>query len=496
MVIKYFLYWRVFILFFFVFVTNVSHSQWIPYYLPYQGIAYSIDFYDVSKGISTGHTFFVFNEKLFYTTDSGLNWIQSFYPLNVRALPALQFIDSLLVYSGGAENLYVKKDKEFSKYFLNLPDFIKNSLYKIGIDGSVGEYKGVFLKSTNAGISWQKVGDFDTTAGYIMDMEFFNQYNGFVIIDSGSIGNSRVLKTSDGGLYWQTLYVEPLIRLNKMEFLDSNTGFICGDVSDSNMIVSLYGVIYKTTNGGNNWSKISFPYTLSIPDLVFFNANTGIAIGNSNIESNGSTGGTKIFRTTDGGNNWDSLSFTIAVIPTVVKSVRNTGIAFASGYYYDNLTGIGKITTFKTTNFGVNWVVNYLDYDVYISGISLINQSYFFISGGNFNQQAVIYKSSNGGTIFVNNPNTKTPDNYYLYQNYPNPFNSSTKIKFECKYYGLVKLYIVNLQGKIISTVIEKEFPAGTYDILFNASNLSNGIYFYTLQGDGFKETKKMILVK
>lgn len=483
------------ILFLFVFI-NSSSSQWIPYYLPHQGIAYTIEFYNINKGVTTGHTFGVFTEKLYYTTNSGLNWILSYYPNEIRALPALQFIDSLLVYSGGAINLTNRKNKSHSDYFYKLPDFIKKELNKIGIDGSYWEYKGVFVKSTNGGINWQVVGEFDTTAGYIMDLQFFNQNYGVAIIDSGSIGNSRVIKTSNGGINWETLYVEPLIRLNRLEFLNSNTGFVCGDVSDTSMITSLYGVIYRTTNGGVNWAKTSFPYTTSISDLCFFNENNGIALGNANIENFGITGGTKIFKTTNGGISWDSVTFVISVIPSIIKSVKSTATAFAAGYYLDSVTNTGKITTLKTTNYGSNWVINYLNYDTYITGTTLIDENNFFISGGMLNQQAVIFKSTNGGTIFVNNLNLKVPDNFYLHQNYPNPFNATTKIKFDCKISSEIKLEVFDIQGKIMNTIIEKELPAGTYEILFDASDFSTGIYFYTLQVRGYKETKKMILIK
>ncbi len=479
-----------------ILVKNIK-SQWIPYFLPYQGVAYSLNFYDINKGVSAGHTLGFFSARIFFTSNSGNNWILSSYPSEIRALPALQFIDSLLVYSGGAENLFSKGHNQYPTFYYKYPDFIKAYLYNIGIDGSPAEYKGVFLKSTNSGQNWQKVGNFDTTAGYIMDMKFFNSNSGFVIIDSGSIGNSRVLKTTNGGINWSTIYLEQFLRLVKIKFINQNTGFVCGDVSDTNLLVSLYGVLFKTTNGGINWSKMSFPYTLSISDLAFFNENTCLALGNGNIQNNGSsTSGTKLFRSTDGGNSWDSILFVIGVIPSIVETVKNTGVAFSVGYYYDTYFGIGKITTFKTSNFGLNWLINYLNNDVYITGLSLIDENNFYMSGGFSGQQAVIYRSTNGGTIFVNGSHTKTPEYYHLYQNFPNPFNFSTRIKFDCYISGFVRLNVIDLQGKVIATLINDIIPSGSYNILFEPSFLSTGIFFYTLEANGFKETKKMLFIK
>jgi len=57
-------------------------------------------------------------------------------------------------------------------------------------------------------------------------------------------------------------------------------------------------------------------------------------------------------------------------------------------------------------------------------------------------------------------------------------------------------LKIYNLLGQEIKTLVNEEKPAGSYEIIFNATNLSSGIYFYRLQAGSFVETKKMVLMK
>ena len=85
---------------------------------------------------------------------------------------------------------------------------------------------------------------------------------------------------------------------------------------------------------------------------------------------------------------------------------------------------------------------------------------------------------------------------YELDQNYPNPFNPSTRITFSTGKKEFVTLKVYNLLGKEVSTLVNRDLPAGSYSVDFNAENLASGVYFYTLSTAGFKKTHKMILVR
>lgn len=98
-------------------------------------------------------------------------------------------------------------------------------------------------------------------------------------------------------------------------------------------------------------------------------------------------------------------------------------------------------------------------------------------------------------TVGVNN-NNQIPVSYSLMQNYPNPFNPSTTIKFSIPQRGFAKLVVYDINGRIISTPVNNDLNAGSYDIFFDASNLSSGIYFYKLESGSFVDTKKMVLIK
>lgn len=89
-----------------------------------------------------------------------------------------------------------------------------------------------------------------------------------------------------------------------------------------------------------------------------------------------------------------------------------------------------------------------------------------------------------------------TPQEYTLNQNYPNPFNPSTMISFSVPVTAPVTLKIFDVLGNEVATLVNEQKPAGIYNIEFNASGLTSGIYFYQLKSESFTQTKKMQLVK
>jgi hypothetical protein len=88
------------------------------------------------------------------------------------------------------------------------------------------------------------------------------------------------------------------------------------------------------------------------------------------------------------------------------------------------------------------------------------------------------------------------PENYSLLQNYPNPFNPSTVISYQLPVSGNVTLKVYDVLGKEVATLVDEYNQAGSYEVEFNAAELSTGIYFYELQTGNFNKTMKMILVK
>ncbi|MGE5795924.1 MAG: T9SS type A sorting domain-containing protein, partial [Ignavibacteria bacterium] len=87
-------------------------------------------------------------------------------------------------------------------------------------------------------------------------------------------------------------------------------------------------------------------------------------------------------------------------------------------------------------------------------------------------------------------------EDFELLSNYPNPFNPSTTIKYSIPTSEFVSLKVYDVLGSEVATLVNDEKPTGNYKVNFNATNLSSGIYFYTLKVGNFTQTKKLILMK
>ena len=98
--------------------------------------------------------------------------------------------------------------------------------------------------------------------------------------------------------------------------------------------------------------------------------------------------------------------------------------------------------------------------------------------------------------VGLHNNHNSLPETYSLNQNYPNPFNPSTVINYQLPKSGNVTLSVYNMLGQEVKVLINEFQQAGTYDVKFDASEFSSGVYFYKIQSGSFTDTKKMTLVK
>jgi hypothetical protein len=103
----------------------------------------------------------------------------------------------------------------------------------------------------------------------------------------------------------------------------------------------------------------------------------------------------------------------------------------------------------------------------------------------------IVYQTLVGGI-----QTTEIPNYYSLSQNYPNPFNPATNIKYTIPKAGNVSLKIYDVLGKEVVTLVNELKQPGVYNVDYNASNLSSGIYFYRLEAGDFTAVKKMMLIK
>lgn len=99
-------------------------------------------------------------------------------------------------------------------------------------------------------------------------------------------------------------------------------------------------------------------------------------------------------------------------------------------------------------------------------------------------------------TDVENEDQISLPKDFALAQNYPNPFNPSTIIEYQLPKVSNVSLKVYDILGNEIVTLVNENKEAGNYEVEFNASRISSGIYFYKLQADNKTFIKKMSVIK
>ncbi len=161
-----------------------------------------------------------------------------------------------------------------------------------------------------------------------------------------------------------------------------------------------------------------------------------------------------------------------------------------SGRIYHRLT--------YSTDKGITWnelPTSGLEGGVNVMGISKNNRIYIGNSKGIFYGEA--------DSIVVSVENNELLKTFYLSQNYPNPFNPVTKIKYEIpaslnpsKGGTLVQLVVYDILGREVAVLVNEEKQSGDYEIEFDGSSLSSGIYLYRLTAGEFSATKKLVLLK
>jgi photosystem II stability/assembly factor-like uncharacterized protein len=380
------------------------------------------------------------NYCVFKTSNGGSNWIM-ISSGNYYYMKALQFIDANTGFAVGG----------YSHYYPTLED----------------NYGQIISKTTNGGLNWTKIWEY-VAGGYsqitdIVGVSFVNANTGWVcsVIPSSTVS---ILKTINGGVNWIAQNPTAFFRKRAIQFIDAQTGWIAGDT----------GYINLTTNGGTNWINPARVTTNHLKSIFFIDAFTGWACGN---------GGT-ILKTTNAGYNWTVLSSGVTDTLGCVK-FYNSNTGWVSGY--------NKILA--TTNGGNSWTIQYTGASNVLQSISFANALTGWVCGSR-----TVLATVTGGSK-VNRLGSIVPDDYKLEQNYPNPFNPETKIRFDVKkefrsQESEVKLVIYDILGKEISTLINEALQSGSYEVTFDGSNLTSGIYFYRLTAGDYVTTKKMMMIK
>jgi hypothetical protein len=270
------------------------------------------------------------------------------------------------------------------------------------------------------------------------------------------------------------------------------------------------GGIFSEVNGGTDRNYLaSFnssngtvtswdPNLNNIASSLALSGNTLIVGGSFNAVAGGNTSRNYLasYNTSTGTlNSWN---------PDLNQVVYAVVIKGSTVYVAGNFTTVaGGVTTrnhlaaFDTiSSITTNWNPNANDL-----ARAITTTSTEIYVGGSFTTVSGIGRQSVAGMDDPNNPvlpveEILSPNRFSLKQNYPNPFNPSTTIQYEINDQQFVNLKVYDVLGNEAALLVSEEQSAGTYEVEFNASQFSSGIYFYKLQAGSFVETKKMILMK
>jgi len=330
-------------------------------------------------------------------------------------------------------------------------DFVnKNDGWAVG-----GDY---ILHTSNSGKEWKINSHLDLEDGGFTDVTFPDENTGFLIGYFQSL-DGVIFRTKDGGQTWQQN--SGYTGLTAISFIDKQYGWIC-----------VSGTVLATMDGGETWEEQN-TQDIHCTSLQFVDPNHGWA-----------TYGEALFfyRTTDGGITWLEVPW------------RNYYNGICRFFFIDQNTGwasscyVGDIS--KTTDGGQTWEFQDCLPVYRINSLFFINSGLGWAVGSD---GAILqYKDVSSST--VNSVLPSSPD--MCVSNYPNPFNPQTTIRYQLPKAGHVKLQVFDLSGRLVQTLVDENQPTGEYSKIWNAENVSSGIYFYRLETKDLTSVKKCVKLK
>lgn len=447
------------------------------------------------------------------TTNGGSTWLpltsgttSDFYDVQL-----LDQNNGFVVGSGGT----ILRTTDGGSNWSPITSGVSDNLFSISINGTFGLIGGssqTILSTTNGGASWNEIQSGFFGGGF-WGTSVINSTSG-VVAGQNSIFQPMIALTTDTGANWEftPFYLNTNEgRLHDCHFFDANNGFTVAAVWDGQ------GAVSRTTNGGVNWITNIFPQALF--SLDFPTSSTAYTVGYEGF----------ILKSTNGGVNWESqnsgtnvwlkgvsfvtteVGYIVGEAGTILKTTAGGVIPVELTSFTASISGsyvtLNWTTATETNNSGfeilrfaqndswqVIWFVNG-------NGTTTETKTYSYkdenLSSGKY-QYRLKQIDFDGSFEYSNIIEIEIglPTHFVLEQNYPNPFNPSTKITWQSPVSGHQTLKIYDVIGNEVATLINETKDAGHHSVVFDATNLSSGIYFYKLITKDFTSTKKMILIR
>ncbi|MCX6157979.1 MAG: T9SS type A sorting domain-containing protein [Ignavibacteriae bacterium] len=433
----------------------------------------------ISSGICfSGQNIFVSSEneylnpsvagKIFRSTNNGLNWMNISDGVYNLSVSSIVNIGSYIF--TGYDGIYVSSNSGGNWNQLNSPS-IKRRIKVLTASGTnlyAGTEDSCIYVSSNYGATWTHITS--------------NSYPYFSDVSALGVSGRNIF----AGIHFDYLNISS----NNGNSWRRDTAIHATDamdilVSGINIFAGFYsGGIYRSTNNGLNWTKVINGINPSAYCM-------GLAKDGENIYAC-FYWGNGIYMSTNNGDNWVKIS----------NEISNLKFSTIAAYESKIFVGADSVI-YYSSNFGANWIKIYQGLASSINLYPLINKLY--ITNGYIyatTNQRSVWRRPLSDFVGIQNISIEIPNNYSLGQNYPNPFNPTTKIKFDVildshfRGNDKVVLKVYDVMGREVQTLVNESLKSGTYEVSFDGSQLTSGVYFYKLITGGFTETKKMLLLK
>jgi photosystem II stability/assembly factor-like uncharacterized protein len=370
--------------------------------------------------------------------------------------------DREIFYSSNAGNNWTTYDLGFTGDIFSISMINQLTGYISGQNSKV-------YKTTNGGANWVPKTQPSGTNYSLYNIEFIDENTGWTFVNFATVPGGNVFKTTDGANSWgQYTTGGTSENIIAADMVDANTGYCSYNPSNR--------PVYKTTNGGANWTPLTTGLTGNIKDVE--------AVTGDIVYVCQSSGTQRLAKTTNGGLNW-----TLITLPVAIDASSLDFKDANTGYVSGNLT----TAICRTTDGGNTWSFQNA-HAITLVKVHVSSGDTAFALGGN----TAILRAIGSTITGVHYNGHIIPEDYLLKQNYPNPFNPATTIEFALPKSAVVSVKVFDITGREYKTEINNlSLNAGTFKLKFDAASLSSGIYFYTLVVDGSTaDTKKMILLK
>jgi photosystem II stability/assembly factor-like uncharacterized protein len=356
-----------------------------------------------------------------------------------------------------------------------------------------GGFEGIF-KTTDWGISWTlQYPNFNAGS-----LSFADKYTGY------ACSQIQIIRTSDGGLTWMPYNLPFTGQISFVSFVTPETG-----------VTAVNGILYITQDGGVSWRNIN--------PVSSGTGYTGIKFMNNNMIIVSTNEG-YVMKSSDWGYNWSSEYLGVPVLELAADGRQNLMVRVPGNVYVNRFDAPVPVEFISFTASGnadgvlLEWQtateINNNGFEIerktngiwetigFIKGkgTSTNINKYFYKDDFSNSSSEISYRlrqlDYSGSFSYSEEVTVSGEISYTLFQNYPNPFNPSTIIKFSLPQESYTNLSVFNLLGEKIMELKNETMKPGYYEVEFNVSGLSTGVYFYRLQAGNFIETRKMLYMK